>query len=214
MTQVLPTTATKPRNSGRLQLLLLALLFATPVLLGTWMYYFSPPSGAQTNYGQLVQPQVTMPALAGVLHDGKPLSSRSWQGKWWMVSFQQGECSDACARQLYIMRQLRLIQGKDADEIERVMFLLDDSAVPAKVLAAYEGNLFVRDQAQRYAQLFAQAGGTKVDVNQHLFLVDPLGNLMMRYPPNADVEKIKKDLGKLIRLSAGWVRTSLPKDGK
>jgi hypothetical protein len=112
------------------------------------------------------------------------------------------------------MRQLRAIQGKDADEIERVMFLLDDAALPEKVLAAYDGNLFVRDQAQRYAQLFAQAGGTKVDVTQHMYLVDPLGNLMMRYPPNADVEKIKKDLGKLVRLSAGWVRTGKAKEGK
>ncbi len=209
-----PTPTTKRRNLGRLQLILLALLFATPVLLGTWMYYFAPPSGAKTNYGQLIQPQVTLPALEGLQQDGKPLASRAWQGKWWMVSFHKGECTDACARQLYIMRQLRLIQGKDADEIERVMFLLDDSAVPTKVLAAYEGNIFIRDQAQRYAQLFAQAGGAKVDVTQHMFLVDPLGNLMMRYPPNADVEKIKKDLGKLIRLSAGWVRTGKAKDGK
>lgn len=206
MTESVTPVDEKRRRRGRLQLILLGILFATPVLLGTWMYYFSPPSG-RTNYGDLVQPQLQLQPLQGELHDGKPLALRQWQGKWWMVSFHKGACDDDCAKKLYIMRQLRLIQGKDADEVERVLFLLDENEVPQKVLAAYEGNLFVRDVSGKFAQQFSLAGGGKVDVTQHLFLVDPLGNLMMRYPQNPDVEKIKKDLSKLIRLSAGWVRT-------
>jgi cytochrome oxidase Cu insertion factor (SCO1/SenC/PrrC family) len=213
MTDSTPTPDQTRRNRGRLQLVFLALLFAAPVLLGTWMYYFSPPAG-RTNYGQLIEPQLSLPPLEGQLHDGKPLATKPWLGKWWLVSFHKGVCEDACAKQLYIMRQLRLIQGKDASELERVMFLLDENPLSEKILAAYQGNWFVRDQSQRYAQQFSLAGGQKVDVTQHLFLVDPLGNLMMRYPPDADVEKIKKDLGKLIRLSAGWVRTGNAKDSK
>ena len=206
-----PKIDEKRRRNGRIQLILLALLFATPVLLGTWMYFFSPPAG-RTNYGTLIEPQVTLPALKGQLLDGKPMAARPWLGKWWMVSFQRGVCDDACAKQLYIMRQLRLTQGKDADEIERVMFVQDDLTPENKVLLAYEGNVFVRDTNGDFAKIFAAAGGGSKDLAGHLFLVDPLGNLMMRYPQNPQVEKIKKDLGKLVRLSAGWVRSANSKD--
>jgi hypothetical protein len=196
----------KKQRRSRVQLILLALLFATPAFFGTYMYYFSPPDG-RTNYGTLIEPQITLPPLTGERFDGKALASTPWAGKWWMVSFDEAACPEACAKKLFMARQLRLTQGKDADKVERVLFLTDNAPLNPKVLEAYPGTLFVRSANSPWASLFAGKGVPARDVKQHIFLVDPMGNLMMHYGADADPNKMKKDLTKLLRLSSGWQRS-------
>ena len=108
-----------------------------------------------------------------------------------------GTCDDWCRRKLYIMRQVRLTQGKDMDRVERA-WLLDDAAAPAAVLVSeYAGTYLLQAPGSALLAKLPATGS----VRDHIYLVDPLGNLVLRYPRDADPSRIKKDLSRLLRAS-------------
>jgi hypothetical protein len=97
------------------------------------------------------------------------------------------------------MRQLRLAQGKDMDRIERVWLITDDKPLETMVIREYDGTRMLRvkpDALRTWPP--AEQGTTAAD---HIYLIDPLGNLMMRFPKDADPNKIKRDLSKLLKAS-------------
>ena len=151
---------------------------AAPLVLGTAAYVFDWRSGTTANYGELLPPKpVPAPAL-------EPL-----RGKWVLVTFDAAACDAYCEKKLYIVRQVRRAQGKDMDRVERLWALTDGAKPRSELLAAIEGT--------RLADL-ASAGfpGSAVD---HIYVIDPLGNLMMRYPRDPDPSKMIKDLQRLVK---------------
>jgi cytochrome oxidase Cu insertion factor (SCO1/SenC/PrrC family) len=181
------------RRKARLQLLLIGAVCAAPIVLGTLAYYFFPPTG-HTNYGELLPPR-PLPAAALQRLDGEAVPLAALQGKWIMVQLDSGYCEAACERKLYHMRQTRLAQGKDMDRIERLWILLDEER-PAIDAALTEGAIVAHAPHSLIAAFPAPR-----DVRDHIYLVDPLGNLMLRFPPRADPRKMIKDLQRLLRLS-------------
>jgi hypothetical protein len=173
---------------------------AAPVLASYYLYYVAPPAG-RTNYGELVQPQRPLPPLTLRALDGAPFDAAALRGRWVMLHVDSGQCTEACQRKLWNMRQVRLATGKERDRIERLFLITDDAPLTTLLLREYEGTRFVRAERAELARFLElpQVGGTRLE--DHLWLIDPLGNLMLRWPPAADPNRMKRDLERLLRAS-------------
>jgi hypothetical protein len=124
----------------------------------------------------------------------------AYQGKWIMLQVGNADCTESCAKKLHDMRQLRLAQGKEMDRIERVWLITDAKPLDTMLMREYDGTRMLRaNPDQVKAWLPVDEGTTVFD---HIYMIDPLGNLMMRFPKDADPNKIKKDLNKLLKASA------------
>lgn len=190
----------KQQSKGRWKLFLVIAVCAAPMIASYLTYYVIKPQ-SRTNYGTLLDPRsYPMPALGGAALDGKPLELDAYKGKWIMLYVGGAECGDVCEKRLYDMRQLRLAQGKEMERIERVWLITDSQPVETLVMRQNDGVRMLRVNPQALnAWLPAEANFVAAD---HMYLIDPLGNLMMRYPKDADPNKIKKDLSKLLRASS------------
>ena len=182
---------------ARLKLALIGLFFALPFVLAWTAYWLHWTPGSTGNYGELVRPPRQVPAAGLVELNGKPFSLASLRGKWVMLQFDAAACDAYCERKLYFMRQLRVAQGKDMDRVERVWVLTDGGLPRPKLLAAIEGTNVVRASDGTLAAVFARSGS----VADHIYLIDPLGNLMMRFPRDPNPSKMLKDLQRLLKIS-------------
>lgn len=181
-------------GSGRLQLSIIALVFFGPLILATWMYMTGrlAPAGG-TNHGALLQPVVN---LEGVLPEWPALAPA--QGRWLMLYANDSACDDGCRNALFRLRQTHLMIGKDMDRVARVF--LHGDVLPDTVFLAEEhpGLISITDNGlmrlledKRPAELMP--GG--------IFLVDPLTNLVMYFPPDLDPRDMVADVKHLLRLS-------------
>ena len=159
------------------KLALIALVCAAPIVLGTLAYLLGWSPGNPGNYGDLVAPRAMSGAPFAALH-----------GKWVLVSADAGACDAYCERKLYFMRQVRRAQGKDMERIERLWLVSDGGAPRAELLAAIEGTRVVALEDPAFTR-------------DHIYLVDPLGNLMLRFPRDPDPSRMIKDLQRLLRYS-------------
>ena len=183
----------------RMLYLLLAVCVA-PVIASYTAYYLLPPAG-RTNYGALVEPQRPLPALSLRRLDGTAVEAASLRGSWLMVQVDGGECDAACAKKLWQMRQVRLTTGKDADRVGRVWLIVDEAPLASSVMREYDGTMFLRARADEVAAFLPLPAGPGARLADHIWLIDPLGNLMMRWPKDADPNRMKKDLIRLLKAS-------------
>lgn len=188
---------------GRLQMLMLLLVCASPVLFSYFTYYVIKPSGGSTNYGALIDPQRPMPAAQLIDERAQPQPLTALRGKWLMLMTDASACDEACARKLFTMRQIRAGQGEDRERIVPVWLIPDQGRVDERLSNAYNepyaGVRFMRMDRAAIAQwLPAQDGGR---IEETIFLVDPMGNLMMRWPKDPDPKKMSGDLKKLLKYS-------------
>jgi cytochrome oxidase Cu insertion factor (SCO1/SenC/PrrC family) len=165
--------------SARTKLLLIFAACAAPFVLGWAAWYFGWAVGTPGNYGELVAPRTV----------GGPLEPL--RGKWVLVTFDAAACDAYCEKKLYFMRQVRTAQGKDQGRVERLWVITDGGAPRAELLAAIEGTHLAR----------GEAGDFPGERRSHIYLVDPLGNLMMRFPRNPDPSLMLKDLQRLLKYS-------------
>ncbi len=196
MNQIKPNQA-----AGRWKLLAVLFVCASPLIFSYLTYYVIKPSG-RTNYGALIDPrQYPIPATLGATTlDGKPAGLDAYKGKWIMLQAAPGDCQEQCRKQLVAMRQLRLMTGKDRERVERVWLVTDDTPLDIQFMKVIEGAHMLRVKPDALnGWLPVEPGGNPLD---HMYLIDPLGNLMMRFPKDADPAKVKKDIGKLLKASA------------
>jgi hypothetical protein len=191
----------KPNQwKGRWKLLAVLAVCAAPMIFSYLTYYVIKPTG-RTNYGALLDPrEFPIPALGTTELDGKPLGLDAYKGKWIMLQAAPGACEQACKDQLVAMRQLRLMQGKEMERIERVWLVLDADPLDIMLMKVVDGTRFLRADAAAVSRWLPVEAGTTV--SDHIYLIDPLGNLMMRFPKNAEPAKVKKDIAKLLKASA------------
>jgi len=180
---------------GRLKLLLLAAFFALPVAGGWLAYTLGWAPGTTGNYGELLAP-VAVPDSALTDLEGRSLKLSALRGRWVLIAFDAAACDAYCERKLYFLRQSRRALGPDMQRVERV-WVLTDAATPAPaLLAAIEGTHVVRATGA-----LGEAFPAPHTVADHIYLVDPLGNLMMRFPRDPDPGLIIKDLRRLLKYS-------------
>jgi hypothetical protein len=196
-------SATRTRL-GRWKMFIVMLICAAPVVASYFTYYVVRPDGRR-NFGTLIDPQQPLPDLRGTTLQGESASLRTLKGQWLLISVAGGACDADCARYLYLQRQLRESLGKDKDRLDWVWLVQDDAAVPVALQPALKGATVLRISAADLATwLQPQA---EQPLAAHLYLVDPMGNWMMRFPPQLDVQtapKVKRDLERLLRASASW----------
>lgn len=175
-------------------MLLVALLCVAPVVASYWLYYGWKPASTK-NYGDLIPPT---PVAEIVTPAGKSAAAlAALKGKWVLLSVDTGTCPESCRSKLWQMRQLRLTQGKEMERMARA-WLIDDATVPGHALMTEYGGTVVLDirDVPGLAKL-----PSETTPRDHLYLIDPLGNLMMRFPKDADPNRVKKDLIHLLKVS-------------
>ena len=195
----------RQRASGRLKMLLVMAVCAAPVLVSYFLYYVVRPSGGATAYGTLIQPTVPMPTVQALTLDGQPRALRGLAGQWLLVVVDSGACAAECEKRLFMQRQLREMNGKERERIDKLWLVIDDAPVsPALVqaLAATPAMNVLRLSRATVAAWLKPAPGQALE--DHLYVVDPLGEWRMRAPANADPSKLKRDITRLLRASGGW----------
>jgi hypothetical protein len=189
---------------GRWKMLAVLLVCAAPVVASYFTYYVVRPEGRR-NFGELIEPQRPLPDLDGTGLDGRHVNLRELKGQWLLVSVAPGACDDACARHLYLQRQLREGLGKEKDRLDWVWLVNDETVPPQGLLPALKDATVLRFDAAALSRWLQPAPNHVLA--DHLYLVDPLGNWMMRFPPQPDtrdVASVKRDLDRLLRASAFW----------
>nr|MBV0880181.1 cytochrome C oxidase subunit I [Noviherbaspirillum sp. L7-7A] len=192
--------ANKSKAAGRWKLFLVVLICASP-MIASYLTYFVIKPQSRTNYGELIDPRShPMPSLGSTSLDGKPTELEAYKGKWIMLQADSSDCAEKCRTKLFQQRQLRLTTGKEMERIERVWLVTDDKPVDTTLLREYDGTRVLRvDPAKLRQWLPVEEGAGIAD---HVYMIDPLGNLMMRFPKNPDPNKMKKDISKLLRASS------------
>jgi cytochrome oxidase Cu insertion factor (SCO1/SenC/PrrC family) len=184
-----------PRTLSRLKLLGIGAIAVAPVLGSYLLYWFWSPD-SYTNYGDLMQPRPA-PAVAMQSYSGEAFAFAQLKGRWTFVVLDSGQCDAACEQKLWKIRQVRQAQGKEVGRVERV-FLLEDGQVPRdQIRADYAGTWFLRANEAQLAEAFPAPGSPR----NHIYLVDPLGNVILRFPQDADPKRMIKDVARLLKYS-------------
>lgn len=189
---------------GRVRALLILAVCAAPVLASYFTYYVIRPEGRR-NFGELIEPQRPMPALAVRDVQGAVLDLQTLKGQWLLLSVSGGPCDARCQNHLYLQRQLRESLGKDKARLDWVWLVSDDAPLPPTLHSALQGATVLRAPAAALAQWLAPAPGQALQ--DHLYLVDPMGQWMMRFPAPLGLDgatRAKRDLERLMRASASW----------
>lgn len=181
--------------SARSKLLALIGVFLAPVIAAYLAYAGWRPSG-HTNYGDLLK-VTPLQQTAGSTVDGRPFNLHALRGKWVMVHVGPANCDTACVWQLYLIRQTRIAQGKEQDRIERLWVMTDNGTPDANLLHEHPGLHVWRPTDANFVAQFP-ALQNRAD---HIYLVDPLGNLMLRFPAQVDFKRMMKDLKLLLKAS-------------
>jgi cytochrome oxidase Cu insertion factor (SCO1/SenC/PrrC family) len=170
-----------------------AIAILPPVV--AYVLYLTWRPSSFVNYGELITPvplaQLPAPGDAALADLAR------LKGKWVLLTVDGGACDDYCQRKLYLIRQLRLTQGKEMERIERA-WLIDDDATPSAALEReYAGTARIAARGSAVVRALPGSGS----VRDYVYLIDPLGNVMLRYPRDPDPNRMKKDLGRLLRAS-------------
>lgn len=193
-----PSSELRMRNLRMLAVL--AALFLLPLLLSFWMYYgtsWRPTS--HVNHGELITPARPLPTTKLPILMGAPRSGTLFHRNWSIVYIGSGQCDDNCRNALYVMRQTRLALNTEMTRVDRV-FLVTANCCDHAFLAREHGGMVVVDASAPEASTLLQT--FPAGRENSLFIVDPLGNLMMRFDTHEDAKGLLQDLQKLLRLSS------------
>ncbi|MDQ3059536.1 MAG: hypothetical protein M3R45_08405 [Pseudomonadota bacterium] len=199
-----PHTKAPDTQAGRWKMLAVLLVCASPVIASYFTYYVVRPEGRR-NFGELIEPQRPLPALATRTLDGQAGQLTALKDQWLLLSVAGGGCDARCEQNLYFQRQLRESLGREKQRLERVWLVSDEAPVREALRPALASATVLRVPLAELAQWLAPAAGQSLQ--DHLYLVDPLGNLMMRFPADMDVAsaaRAKRDLDRLLRASSSW----------
>ncbi|MGD9772654.1 MAG: hypothetical protein AB7U60_00450 [Diaphorobacter sp.] len=200
-------------RSGRWQMLGLLLVCAAPVIASYFTYYVIRPEGRR-NFGELIEPQRALPAQAAATAlDGTAHRLGELRGQWLLVSVAPGACDEVCRNHLYLQRQLRESLGREKDRLDWVWLVPDGAAPPAEITPGLQGATVRRVDAATLADWLQPAPGQVLQ--DHLYVVDPQGHWMMRFPARLDragAAKAKRDLDRLLRASSSWDQPGRPQE--
>lgn len=204
MTTPIPPETGRPRS--RAQLWLLIAIFFVPLVIAFVMYYgFSGwrPSGS-TNLGDLIDPPRPIQTSTLLSPQDQPIEGDIFQGKWTLVYIGTGDCDARCREALTLMRQTRLALNDDAQRVRRVFLATADCCDIEYLRTEHDGLITARaDEASDRELLatFPRYDDIPVETAGRIYIVDPLGNLMMSYAPDAPDKALLEDLEKLLKLS-------------
>ena len=200
------TTAITTPNSSRRTLLLLAALFILPFVIGSGLFWLDWRPEKFGNHGELLQPPRTLPAVGLYRVDGRPLPTSELLGKWLLVLPVNGSCNATCQNNLQGMLKVHVALNKEQNRMQRVLIVSDvsDSAnnpPMVELQRLFPGLLVAAMQTNVSGEAW---NGALNGRGQGVFIVDPLGNVMMSYANPSDMRGVLKDLERLLKYS--WIR--------
>ena len=189
----------KGRQHGERHRSLLPIVVLAAIFIGPFVAAVFWEPDRFMNYGKLVEPPRPMQAVALSGLDGTPIAENLFRGRWTYVYFSPPECAEKCRQALIYLRQVRLAAGKDRQRVRYVFVVTAGTAVAGLRRAHPQGRLVTGapDVLSGLAEQFASASAGR----GRIYLVDPLGNLMMSYPRDADPSRMRKDLARLLKVS-------------
>ena len=205
---------------GRLFMIGVLLICAAPVILSYLTYYVIRPSSIKS-YGDLIQPTRAIPSSQGQVllrPRGESMNAvfnlGQLKGQWLLVSVGDATCLQACQQNLYFQRQIHTALGKEHDRVDRVWLVTGEGEIAPQLLQGLGDAWVIRVSKSEVSNWLASAANQAL--NDHLYLVDPMGEWMMRFPANVGIDtapKVRRDLERLLRASESWDlpgRTALP----
>ena len=200
-------TQTQRSRMGRLTMTLILLVCAAPVIASYLLYFAWRPTDSGTAYSDLIQPTVSLPVAAALEVVGgsqRPLTSL--KGQWLLLVVGPAACDTACEERLFLQRQLREMTGRDRDRIDKVWLITDGAALRPELQQALTSGrapvTLLRVPRDVVAAWLRPASGQALE--DHLYVVDPMGEWMLRAPARPDPSRLKRDLERLLRASASW----------
>ncbi len=192
---------------GRWKMLAVLAVCAAPVIASYLTYYVVRPE-TRSNYGELITPPRPLPADLPVSDlQGQKLPAESLRGQWLVVTVAAGACDERCGKNLVLMRQLRETLGREKDRVDKIWFVSDAQA-PAADLIEATGVTALAVALPELTRWLAPSPGHAID--EHLYIVDPMGQWMMRVPVDPEPGRLKRDLDRLLRASASWDQAGRP----
>lgn len=205
---------TKTKHPAVIIIILMSLFFA-PILLAWILFETNNTLGeGKTNHGQLIIPSFSIALLTLYNENGQILDNRkflqmpgttSTNGKWMMLLFITKKCNQLCQQGLYNMRQIRLATGKDMNRIERAILIYkkrQNIRLKNLIKREYAGTQLFFANKQQLTFIIQKHVKTNYALqNGTLYLVDPLGNVMMSYKPGIKANAIFQDLTRLLKVS-------------
>ncbi len=205
MPQIAQSSDTAARTKfGRWQLMALLLICASPVIASYFTYYVVRPEGRR-NTGELIDPQLPTPAILAKTMDAQMFNLQALKGQWVLVSVSGGACDQVCQKHLYLQRQIRESLGKEKDRLDWVWLVNDDVPVAEALRPALKDATVLRVPAAQLATWLQPAQGSAL--SDHLYVLDPMGNWMMRFASGMNAEtaaKAKKDIDRMMRATNSW----------
>lgn len=183
-------------RSNRIKFIALILLMLTPVVASVILHNIKFRPESTVNYGELLE----VKAIHGQAHEienNTIFREKQLHGKWSFIMIDSGHCEEYCQKKLYQMRQIRLTQNTEKDRINRI-WIIDDQAMPTQEIKnEFKGTVLLTINDDQFLDQFPAASSTR----DHIYLIDPMGNLMMRYPRDANPSKMANDIKLLLKLS-------------
>ena len=206
--QVLAASRQRGFLSSRQAFVLLALLFLAPAFVA-WVMHNSSEQGwrpeGTTNRGVLVHPARPLTLPQSMMIAGEPANDYL-QGKWTLLYIGDADCDAVCNENLYKMRQVRTAQNENMRRVQQLYLVLDE-AVPAALQTLLDNEyketavlLPAADEAGQISPYFL-IDGVSMQAAERVYVIDPIGNLMMYYPADANPGGMLKDLKKLLKYS-------------
>ena len=197
---------TRAVRRSRRVLILLVGVFLLPVVTAQVLYMSGWRPARTGNTGELVLPPRPISDVALTTLDGGQIRFNDLRHKWTLAYFGPADCPRRCADSLYKMRQVHTLQGKHQDRLQRVFIVtgsqglerLQGTLVQDPGLKTVTGP---RAGIKELARQFPLPAGSPADGLGRIYVVDPMGNLMMSYPADADPKGMHKDLARLLRVS-------------
>lgn len=191
-------------RGGRWRMLWVLLVCAAPVIASYLTYYVFRPQSLR-HFGELIQPMRAMPDVTGKSLDDKTVRLTDLKGQWLIVSVSSAECDALCQNNLLMQRQIRASLGREKERTDWVWLITDDKPVDLTLRAGLADAVVLRLPESAVTAWLTPAKDHAL--NEHLYLVDPHGDWMMRFPPHLRLDQaaaLKRDWDKLLRASASW----------
>lgn len=176
--------------------------FVAPVVAAYALFFLGITPPAYSNKGELLDPIIDVESFALSDDSNNVLGRKAiTEHKWHMMYFVGSSCDDACNQSLYNMRQINIAAGKYANRLQRLLVHLEAPAEEFQALVAkeYPQARHVNANAETIAAALQEVG-PQFRANE-IYIMDPLGNIMLRYTQEQSYKDILHDLKKLFKVS-------------
>ena len=187
------------KENSKLSGYMLIAVFVVPLLIAVTMYSLRNdlPTISTVSHGELIHPAEPIQEIQIATANDQMLSLEDLKGKWTYLAYSPHGCDLTCEAILFKLRQTKLATGREINRIQSA--LLIDSKELASDIAA-------RNQRTSVGQLIKLELESAPGVNRSLvpgtiYLLDPLGNMMMQYDDTATSKGMLKDIKKLLKIS-------------